>query len=310
MQFRSWWPLAAVLMSLFCGTASGDILPPRLRQWLKAHPDIRFAPERDHGPFVYETPNGAPQGLSVDFLRAISARAGIAPQTQPAQPLNEILAQIKAQRVDLVSSLRRTPQRVDLFEFTAPYVSVPAVLVTREADRSVRGLNELAGKRVAVGSGYAVESFLRERFPRLELIAVPDDGAALERLASGRVEAAVADLASVHFVRSVKAIPGLHVGSSVGFEYALSFAVRKDWPELREILDIGISALGPQERLGLLARWMPAQARENAARHPRWLVWLAVALMLIGAGGLIWFRWRLRRSMGQSRLTQGRPVDY
>lgn len=310
MQLHSWWPLAALLLSLFWGVASGENLSPRLRQWLNAHPDIRFAPERDYGPFVYETPTGAAQGLSVEFLQAISARVGIAPQTQAAQPLNEILAQLKLQRVDLVSSLRRTPPRVEYLEFTVPYVSVPAVLVTRDADRSVRGLNELAGKRVAIGSGYAVESFLRERFPRLELIAVTDDAAALAGLASGRVDAAVADSASVHFVRSAKAIPGLHVGPPVGFEYTLSFAVRKDWPELREILDIGITALGPQERIDLLARWIPEEARGNATRQPFWLVGVAAGLIFIGAGGLLWFRWRLRRSMGQSRLTRGRPVDY
>lgn len=103
---RSWAGLAlALVLGLGIGGAvqaapASD--PPRA---------VRFAPEADYPPFVYADRDGQIRGLSVDLLRAIAPRAGLDIQTLPPRDLADILQGVKTGEVDLVSSLRPTPER-------------------------------------------------------------------------------------------------------------------------------------------------------------------------------------------------------
>jgi ABC-type amino acid transport substrate-binding protein len=224
-------------------------------QWPGPGQTVRFAPERDYGPFVFERQDGRIDGLSVDMLALLQQRTGLQITTLPARPLAEQLAALRAREADLVSSLRATPERGAYALFTVPYVSVPAVLVMR-ADRPERRLAELDGAPVAVGQGYAVEPVMRLRHPRVAWQGVSDDAVALQGLVQQRFEAAVVDAASFAHVIRERRLEGLHVVGPADFDYALSFAVRKDWPELRDALDDAIRALPSAQRQAVLRRWI------------------------------------------------------
>ena len=101
------------------------------------------------------------EGLSADFLNAMATQGELRIDTLPAQPLASILEAARQGQVDLISSLRPTPERAEFLGFTRPYVTVPAVLVTLPS-RDPQSLGDFRGRPVAVGRGYAVESFVRE----------------------------------------------------------------------------------------------------------------------------------------------------
>lgn len=273
------------------------VLTPAQRQWVDGH-QPRLGAERDYGPFVFEAPGDLPQGLSIDLLRLVQDRTGLRVLPQPAGPLHRLLDAARAGQLDLLTSLRPTPERAAFLLFTQPYVSVPAVLV-RRAGAAALGLAALSGRPVAVGQGYAVEAVMRQRYPQVAWQAVPDDVAALEGLAAGRFEAAVADAASVAYIVRTRGLQGeraLQAGDQVGFDYTLSFAVRRDWPELVAILDAGIRAVDPRERQAVLDRWIaagdPAGQVPRAPRATR-LALLLLALAL-AVGGVVWWRRRPR----------------
>lgn len=95
--------------------------------------EIRFAPEKDYGPFVYQTAEGRVEGLSIDILEAVKSGLDSPVLMLPAQPLAAILEAARRGEVDLISSLRPTPERSAYLAFTSPYVQVPAVLVVRQS---------------------------------------------------------------------------------------------------------------------------------------------------------------------------------
>jgi ABC-type amino acid transport substrate-binding protein len=53
--------------------------------------EIRFAPEKDYGPFVYQTAEGRVEGLSIDILDAVKSGLDAPVLMLPAQPLAAIL---------------------------------------------------------------------------------------------------------------------------------------------------------------------------------------------------------------------------
>ncbi len=262
---------------------------------------IRFAPERDYPPFVSAGPAGQPQGLSIDVLELLKPRLGTQVQMLAPDNLSNILQAARRGEVDLISSLRPTPERAEYLAFSEPYVTVPAVLVVKQGPVPPT-LKDLAGRPVAVGKGYAVESFVRTHYPLIRWVAVPDDMAALQSLMRGEVDGVVADVASVSDATRNGGIRGVQVVESLPFEYALSFAYRKELTALGDALNAGLKELSPTTRRALLRRWIDTETLTYEDPRMAWVRKLAMglsvlALVLVGV-------WRLR-----ARRTPGGAVD-
>ncbi|EHR70366.1 periplasmic component of amino acid ABC-type transporter/signal transduction system [Burkholderiales bacterium JOSHI_001] len=278
---------------------AAEVLNPAQLQWLAAHPVVRFAPEADYGPMVFAGTNGQPQGLSVDLLALVSQRVGLRVQATPAAPLHQLLAQALRREVDLISSLRPTPERAQFLLFTQPYVAVAAVLVQRRGSALATGPADLAGRPVAVGRGYAVEAVMRQRHPQVNWQAVDDDAQALRGVVAGRFDAAVADAASVAYIVERERLDGLVAGAQVGFNYELSFAVRKDWPQLRDILDAGIRAVDAQQRRTVLGRWLPGERAALAPPKAPLATRIGLGLLVLSLLVASLLAWHLHRRRGR-----------
>lgn len=249
---------------------------------------IRFAPEKDYAPFVSVTPTGQVQGLSMDVLDLLKPRLGAELQILPADNLTHILQAARRGEVDLISSLRPTPERAEFLAFTDPYVKVPAVFVV-SAGTQAPSLKDLAGRPVAVGKGYAVESFVRANYPQVRWVAVPDDVSALRLLMRGDVDGVVADVASVSDATRHSGIEGVKVAETLPFEYELSFAYRKDLPALGSALNAGLKEITPATRQTLLKRWIDTEALAYEDARSTSVRKLGIALfVLVLAGAAVW----------------------
>lgn len=259
-----------------------------------AQSPVRFAPEQDYGPFVFEDEQGRVQGLSVDLLQAIQASLSRPLVYLPARPLAQILAGARRGEVDLISSLRATPERSAYLDFTAPYAQVPAVLVLRQSITGAR-LADLAGQRVAVGEGFAVEGHVRRAYPRVLWQAVPDDLSALRGLLRGEYQAAVLDVASLSHAVRTHGLRGLMIGEAVGFEYALSFAYRKELQDLGRELQTALLRLPAATRQDIIDRWIDVGALRF--EDPRRVLLRRAGAALLAVAGLLLLavRWREHR---------------
>ena len=168
-------------------------------------------------------------------------------------------------------------------------------------DATERALAELGGAAVAVGQGYAVEAVVRARHPAVRWQPVSDDVQALRGVAERRFAAAVVDAASLAHVTRAHAVGGLRATGSADFEYTLSYAVRKDWPELRDALDEAIRGLPATRRQALVERWIGTSAAAPLMRSPwtsraGWTLLGAGLLAAAALGGAAIWRRRAGRS--------------
>lgn len=245
---------------------------------------VRFAPEADYGPFVFQAPDGRVLGLSVELLERLTASAGWTLEMAPARPLAENLAAARRGEVDLISSLRPTLERAQYLAFSPPYVSVPAVLVRRRESPG-SALAAYEGQPVAVGDGYAVQAHVLEFYPRVQWRAVSDDARALELLERREVNAAVMDVASARFLMQRLGYADLQVGAAIGFDYALCFAWRRERPEIGQALARALAALPVEERDALTERWLGGQLQDVPDSGRNWLARVGAAAMILGALG-------------------------
>lgn len=274
MKFWRWW---SRVVSAWLGSGLLAVVLA-----LDGQPPVLFAPERDYGPFVFQSEDGVVRGLSIDVLDLVRRHTGLTWRTLPPRPLAEILTLAQAGQVDLISSLRPTPERSAYLAFTRPYVTVPTVLVTRAGDSGIE-LDNGRPYRIAVGAGYAVEQHVRQRFGHILWQALPDDAAGLRALMAGQVDGVVADAASVSFLRRQLGLSNLTLRGGIAFEYSLSLAYRRNLPWLGDVLERGLAAISHEERQVLLRRWIDAEALEVAQdERSRWTLRIGLALLALG----------------------------
>ncbi len=275
-----------LLLSAFAAT-SATAAPFELslseQRWLAEKTSIRVAPDPDYRPIEYFDASGTHQGLAADYLHRIGQITGIDFKVQQFRNWDQALERAQARETDMFSAASPTEQRRTYMNFTNPLVEVPATIIVRRQVSQNLEMSDLAGMKISVVSGYAIHDFLRDRYPELELDVVPDIQTALRKVSFGMVDAMIGDLATATHYMETQGISNLRVAGESGYVYRLSFAVRKDWPELIGILNKALDSMSRKERQDIFNRWIGMAHQLPWYRQTEYLWYLGVlaAVMLI-----------------------------
>jgi len=151
-------------------------------------------------------------------------------------------------------------------------------VIVRSDWRGDASLAALGGHRVAVTQGYALEEYVRGRFPGVRLVPLADDTTCLTALSFGRVDAAVVNLAIASYLIERQGITNLRVAEDSGRSNPLAIATRNDQPILRAIMAKGLASVTPAERDAIRARWIRMDVGGVVVSQRRALRWVAGGL--------------------------------
>ena len=241
---------------------------------------IRVGVEQNDPPFVFTQANGQVSGLSIDILNQLSQQTALHIMFMPAAPLVNLLSQVQAHQVDLLTSVHPTPEQLTYLEFSTPYVQVPAVLLVAQRQEG-HHVNDFYGRPIGVSQNTKVAVWARTHYPRVRWASFPSDEAAFSALNQGRIAAMVLDLASAHWL--LRQTPSsAHIAATLNFSYPLSFAWRHDQPEVGHALSAALNTLPPDDRKRVIYRWI-SDTPLHGANHTLHFI----ALLLIVVGGLM-----------------------
>jgi len=278
---------------------------------IKAAAAVRLAPENNYPPFSF-IENDRWQGLSADMIQQMQAYLPERLQILPGNDLAHILEGAQAGQVDVITSLKETPERSRFLLFTQPYVQVPTAILVRTSSTPGAWPQSFIGKRVAVGKGYGVESYLAQHYPKISLNPVSDDLEGLRQLSFGSVDAVVMDMASASYFIEREKFTNLRVFSGFEYTYDLRFAIRKDMPEVQTQLQAALSAMSDAEKNAVVHKWItvgidPWDTLHDAWQRIRpWLLGAAAALVAIGIMG--WNARNRRRKLERAAATYARGL--
>jgi polar amino acid transport system substrate-binding protein len=103
-------------------------------------------------PFAYETPGKEIVGFDVDVIRAVAEKAGLAIRLVNT-PFTGVFASLNNGDLDLViSGVTINDRRRQSYDFTRPYFEARQLIAVHR-NSTVKGLQDLAGKKIGVVTG-------------------------------------------------------------------------------------------------------------------------------------------------------------
>ncbi|WP_440468250.1 ATP-binding protein [Pseudomonas sp. YH-1] len=241
------------------GRAASLALSDPERAFISAHEPIRVGLFRAGWP-PFEVIDEFDQfhGISADYLQLLSERLGMKVQPVLYNTWEEVLAAVKAGEVDLVPSVAATEERQRFLNFTQPYVTTSSLIFARR-DSTIRTLDDLSGRRVAVEQGYAVHELLGKAVPGIDFVLVEDSPGALKAVSTGRADAYVGNLISTTFLIEQLSLSNLEVRGDSGLGNSqVRFAMRKELEQLVPLLDRALGNITRSEQEAIQARWLPS----------------------------------------------------
>ncbi|MBF0302491.1 MAG: transporter substrate-binding domain-containing protein, partial [Desulfamplus sp.] len=226
------------------------------KEWIKAHPVIRLAPDPEFQPIEFFDENGNYTGIGADYVRLIEQKLGIKFQIVRCKNWDEVIERAKNREVDVLGNAVKTPQREEYLLFPTPYLKIPSVIIVRNKVTANLTFEMLKGMNVVMVSGYGYVDLIRNKYPEINIELLPDLKSALRKVSFGMADAFVGDLATASFYIESEGISNLRLAGETEPPNISGFAVRSDWLELSEILEKGIALLTEEEQKEIFSRWI------------------------------------------------------
>jgi PAS domain S-box-containing protein len=259
---------------------------------------IRVGINRDFAPYEFVNAGGQPDGYTVDLMRAVARRAGLA-VTLVSGPWEEMRQALETRTIDALTGVLYSPERDRRFDFSVPHDVVTYAVFVRE-NAPYRAVADLQEKEVLVVSGVYAHDWLQANRFTSRIVTVDSPEQALQRLSAGQHDAAVLPrLHGLELMRRLKLANLETIGPPV-LTQKLCFAVAAGNADLLAALNEGLSLVqksGEYDRLYL--KWFSLY--EQKQRY--WQYGLLGAGLLLGLASLV-LVWNVSLKKSVARKTR------
>ncbi len=203
-------------------------------EFINSDQEIWIGVPNDYLPFEYSK-DGQYLGISGTLMAQVSKITGLKYKIVDGQ-FSDLYELALAGEIQMLS-MAKTEDRLELFDFTAPYCEERDIIVGKKTSERIQDVYDLEGKTVAVIDGFWHEEYLRKNLYHVEIIKTFSLEDSLEALESGRVDYLIENPTVVQYY-----IDGLGYGDLVkkgetskdSFFY---FGVSKEMPLITSIFD-------------------------------------------------------------------------
>jgi len=213
------------------GSATASVVP-ELPKEVKERGKLIVGVKVDYPPLGYLDESGNNTGYEPDVVRKMAEYAFGDPDAVEFVPVNATnrIPYLESKKIDFIAAtLGVTEERKKQLDFSTTFFDGGAVTVVKK-DSGIKGIPDLAGKKVIVIKGSTGSTYLEENVPTAEQIKIESNADAFRAFKDGRADALFHD--AVLMTEFVKTNPEYTiVGEQVAFA-PMALGVRKNEPEM------------------------------------------------------------------------------
>ncbi|MCX7984592.1 MAG: transporter substrate-binding domain-containing protein [Bacteroidetes bacterium] len=260
------------------------------RLWLQTHKTIRIAPNPNFIPIEFYEGDTLYSGLAADLVREIERELGITFTIVRYNNMSEIFEAARKKEIDVITATAITQQRKEYLIFTDPFIHLQKVIVVRKSDPRKLTIDSLNGMKISIIYRSSVhERLLREGIQAI-LDTVPSTLESLYELSFGKVDASVANIATVSYIIERWGLSNLRIAGDFGPKDPYTMAIRNDWPEFASILNKALRAIPESKKNYLIKKWtgLSIEIPWYAKIPWQWIALSGVIFVSILTGVLTW----------------------
>ncbi len=286
------------------GNAQDDraslVLTDEDREWIRANPVITVGVDLDFAPIENMGQNNQYIGVTADFLSLISRKTGLAFEIDHSHTWEESLERIKQGKIHMLGAAVPSEQRKAFMDFTRPYAWLSGVIIVRKDVTEPMSLEKLKGMNVTVVHNYIWKDILEKSHPELDLSPAQDIGAALNKVSFGMADAMVGYMATASHHIERLGISNLKISGETVSVLDISFAVNKETPQLRRIINKVLDQTTADQKKAILRKWISLEfTKDNNLKWLARILFPGVALVLLGLIAIIIWNRSLQRQVTQ-----------
>ncbi|PMH46563.1 hypothetical protein BCU68_00500 [Vibrio sp. 10N.286.49.B3] len=257
------------------------ILSNQQRLWLEAHPTWRLGIDNSWPPFEFIDNEGVYSGISADVMGTLARMIETSYSPPVDKPWSQILTDFSAGKIDILPAVTPTPKRREQMLFSNPYLESPYMILVHQDTRLVTSLDTLIDKQVGVVKGHAIEEILMRDYPDLNLVSFESNKEALMALSARDIDGYIGNLNASSWTLEALGIRNVKVTATTPYSFQQSIGIRKDWPELLEIINLAIENISDKEIQDIENKWFSVQFEHQDNHFQIWRAILITCSILV-----------------------------
>lgn len=273
--------------------------------WLQQHPQLKLGIDRTFAPYEWVDNNGHYTGISADYFALLEQRLGVSfvPVTDK-HSWSEVLNAARNGEFDLMSCMVKTAEREVYLDFSQPYLSSTAVIISEQSKGYIGTLDKLKGKRVAIHKGHFTNELLRRDYPEITIINPATIQDALRMVAEGEAVAFVGDATAAGFVMKQEGILNLSFSGHTDYQSDFRIGVYRGNPILSGIIEKALNSITESERNQIFEHWAGLTVSQNGIAVEKILKVSGLVLLVLLF--ILYWNFRLYRSEEAHRKSEKR----
>ncbi len=253
-------------------------LNPAEEAWRKNHQTVRVSIPAVFPPLMFLDEDGSIEGIIPDYLNIVSQRSGLHFDLCYAE-LSELPGQIANRQTGMFPVfMNLEPNR--FMDMSGPCLSLNWIIVNRLDAPFFRNVADLKGMNVSIVKHSPLYQRIIADYPEIRIFPAENPADAIQSVAEGKTDAFVTSLPVAGYLIHKHRLANLKIAGSAGYEdFPVRFAVRRDYPELTDILNKAIGSVSRQEHDEIFHKWMPL-------RYEHAVAWESVRNWILGTAGI------------------------
>lgn len=239
------------LLALFAGLALGAMVlaSSLVPAWAGMLDDLKsgkrtlvVGTDATFPPFEQTSTSGEKSGFDIDLVNAIAAKIGIRKVEFQQVPFGQLVPGLQANHIDLAASaIYITDERKKVVDFSEPYFTGGLSVMLKPDETRIKKPEDLDGKRLSVQVGTKSVDYLKQTFPKAELVIAQTNDQMFQALPSGRADAVVTGYPAARYY--IKVHGGAKLADFLLTREMYGYAVRKEDKDLLAAVNGALAAL-------------------------------------------------------------------
>ena len=242
--------MLALALTLAVALMAAPALAQDTLEKIKSSGALTIGTRTGSPPFAYVNKDNQWVGFSIDLVEMLvkpevekAVGKSIKVEKKESTPPTRIPL-LSSNSVDLIAgTMTDTPQRRESVDFSLTFFYTGAQFLVKKGS-PIKGVNDIAGKRIATQQASTNAAILRAKYPQAQLREFPDQPAAFQALLQGQVDAYTNDGIQLAGLKAKAPNPDqLEVVGEFYTREPYGMAMRKGDPDFKTAVDTGLRNL-------------------------------------------------------------------